>query len=146
MSQANRLQERLSSLLYLVQLLERAVTEMQHGDLKLVAEIEEEWLSVWTDHNQSLYAGGRSQQEIWDALSDLTTQGIDVRPQWREFREALGKLWRLLPTYYQLTHSAALYGASDQDEYVKNTQPPVDYDPAKPFPQYPIPQDIDESA
>lgn len=63
----------------------------------------------------------------------LTEEGYDVRAQWREFREDFSFVWKELPDFHR--------GLGKNSEYYQD--PPEGYDPDKPFPQFPIPNDID---
>lgn len=81
------------------------------------------------------YSGGTLHRDVHDALTKLTDEGYDVRPHWRELREIFSDIWDVLPKMYKL-----LVENEVEDKDFK----PEDYDPDKPFPQYPIPEDIDE--
>lgn len=103
--------------------------------------------------------------ETHEILAKLTDQGYDVRPQWRKFRELMLRIWQALPDFLhgqrvseeererRIQENRKASGRLlpvDQsvDSFtavMRDTELPPDYDPTKPFPQYPIPEDIDES-
>lgn len=76
----------------------------------------------------------RGFDNLYKKLVELTESGYDVREFWRNFREQIFVIWKYLPEY---------------SSYVRTRdgiqiEQPSDYDPEKPFPQYPIPEDIEE--
>ena len=95
---------------------------------------EEFYLDGW-DSGSYEYSGLYSPtvsvvQELHDALFDLTYYGYNVKQQWKEYKGLIHKLWQSLPDLYQ-----------GDTRYKINK--PKDYDPNKPFPNLPIPEDID---
>lgn len=72
--------------------------------------------------------------EIYNLLKSLTDEGYDLRSEWRIFRDSLSTIWENLPEFYSELKRLNI------DERIL----PEDYDPKQPFPQYPIPEDIEE--
>ncbi len=70
---------------------------------------------------------------FYDLLISLSQDEYDVRPQWKEFRSDMKKLWETLPDFYK--------GLGKESQFYIRI--PANYDKNKPFPQYPIPEDID---
>jgi len=81
---------------------------------------------------KDFYKGGTLHRDLHQALTQLTEEGYDVRQHWREVRDMFAQMWEILPDMYKVA-----------PDYIGDLTP-ADYDPAKPFPQYPIPEDIDE--
>lgn len=136
-------ESRLEGFDYIIGLISGAIRDMHAGNFQTTADIEDEWLGRFADFSGSLYGGGERIHFIWQTLNELTEAGYDVRSQWRQLRDSFAKMWVMLPEYYSLSHKEPMYVEPDQSKYVRDTQPPANYDPAKPFPQYPIPLDID---
>jgi hypothetical protein len=92
---------------------------------------DEYWDGIYGDAEGNLYAGEGMYNNLYQTLTSLTSLGYDVRPQWQQFRDLLKSIWVTLPDFYK-----------GDTEY--SFEKPDDYDPEKPFPNLPIPQDIDE--
>lgn len=72
-------------------------------------------------------------EPYYDLLTKLTEDRFDVRQQWKEFKLDMNSLWKALPDFYKGL-------GEESDHYIEK---PEYYHPDNPFPQYPIPNDID---
>ena len=90
--------------------------------------VEPEFDEFGLDYN----GGGFS--NLHNKLVELTDSGYDVRQQWQDFQKHLSSIWKALPEYGDFMKS---WNGTELEK-------PEDYDPDKPFPQYPIPEDIEE--
>lgn len=106
-----------------------------------VSEMYDEWFNGYISESESLYESGSLQKELYEGLNKLTEQGYDVREYWRKFRDSMSKLWKLIPKFYEVERMSY---DNDNFKYPEYLTQPNDYDPEKPFPQYPIPEDIEE--
>ena len=116
--------------------LRRAVGRFRNSDFSQEShEFERKWFDeggAWDAQFGGDFSSGPYYEETYKALKKLTDLGYDVRPQWRQFRDLTAEIWRLLPDFNKG------YFLEGEIEPL-----PADYDPNKPFPQYPIPDDID---
>jgi len=85
----------------------------------------------------SLYESSNEPKKLHDALTKLTDQGYDVRSYWRKYRDALSEIWKLIPEFYKAERTLS---GKNHESYPAYTEKPKDYDPDRPFPQYPYPK------
>lgn len=104
----------------------------KHGDSndEIWWELTNEW-GKYAYNDVDYFTNGPEMKAAYEALVQLTKEGYDVRPQWRLFRQYTREIWELLPKLYA-------FAWEELQQHV-----PKDYNPDKPFPQYPIPDDID---
>lgn len=102
------------------------------------------WDMFFGDEQYNLYTGAGNYKDDYNELMTLTKQGYDVRPQWRRFKQVLQDIWVALPEFYKGYNADHETRATERGFSYQPINPPLDYNPNKPFPNLPVPQDIDE--
>lgn len=101
------------------------------------------WDDLYGDEESNLYAGEGRYSRLYNDLLGLTRLGYDVRPQWRKLRNILKEIWELLPDFYKGYNIGMKALAAERGFKHQPVSNPISYDSGKPFPNLPIPADIE---
>ena len=128
------LDEFVSELARTVDLVEKAG---DNNEALAILEDFDDYGYISGQYGQDLISGSIYYENWYEPLKLLTEAGYDVRHLWRSFEENTARIWKLLPRFFKYL-SPPQQGLLDRTSWLIEG-----YDPEKPFPMFPVPEDID---